>query len=371
MSESSTGTLLTIRPTLPATTATGIFVGVGVVLAVILSVVGVLVAGLTHNGMIGFATAAALWGLAMWSFVQKTKRNMRDAQYEFHRDRLVFRMRDKLETLRYDRIGHVLFKGGQTIILSAGFDGIVPARGMRVDVPREDGESRFREVIDLIRRARPGQLFSYKNGRVEYTQTMTTVPGLQPSRISKMRTVAGHRPAYAEMDVVVDDSAEPAYTVLRPYDMKRKCFHHALAVIRKQPPPQRGPVTDAQVIMGFAGTDVSESCNSDWIHSDIVSGAGVHLGHFRIRRKLISPIDDFELELLGDTLKLRGNLTDSRYEITLNGAPVGRLRTRLWSLHTADDVEFTTPVDIRIALALGLAMNRRMLDDDADRDDDE
>jgi hypothetical protein len=49
-------------------------------------------------------------------------------------------MRDKIEALDYDKIGHVLFKGGQTFLLSRGFDGLTPLDRMRIDLPQEQGD---------------------------------------------------------------------------------------------------------------------------------------------------------------------------------------------------------------------------------------
>ena len=125
---------------------------------------------------------------------------------------------------------------------------------------------------------------------------------------------------------------------------------------------------DGQVLLGFPGTDVSKNLNLEWIHSDIVTGSGVHVGHFRTKRKIISPFDDFELEVLGDTLKLRGDLFDKHYTLTLNDSPVGRMTSRFWSLSKVNEAVFDVALDLKIALCLALAMNQNLLRDDDDDD---
>jgi len=111
---------------------------------------------------------------------------------------------------------------------------------------------------------------------------------------------------------------------------------------------------------------VSKTLSQDWIHSDIVTGSGVCIGHFRIKRKIISPIDDFELRVQNDTLKLRGDLRDRHYTLTLNGSPVGRMTNRFWDLTKVNEAEFSAPVDLKVALCLALAMNNNLSKDDND-----
>lgn len=277
-------------------------------------------------------------------------------------------MRDKIEALDYDKIGHVLFKGGQTFLLSRGFDGLTPLDRMRIDLPQEQGDIKFREIIDIIRDARPQHLFSYEsygNDRVEYSRPVT-LPGIEDCRVSSLKTVVG-RPVYNENEIVVDGADRPGYTVLQPYDPQRRFFHRALVVIRNDGLKRKGPVLDGQVLVGFSGTDVSKTLSQEWRHSDIVTGSGVCIGHFRIKRKIISPIDDFELRVQDDTLKLRGDLRDRHYTLTLNGSPVGRMTNRFWDLTKVNEAEFSTPVDLKLALCLALAMNNNL---SSDADDD-
>ena len=367
MSDSSSSALLTVKPTLPAKTATGIFVVVGFVLLVVAWAVGWILAAATGKAMIGLAGGGALWVLALLGFVNKTRKNMQDARYEFHGNRIVFKMRDKTETMAYGRIGHVLFKGGQTLIFSEGFKGLTPPRRMRVDVPAEPGTPKFHQVIDLIRRGCPQHLFSYENGRVEYSRPLTAIPGVEDRRVSRMRTVAG-RPAYNENHILLDDAEVPEYAVLQPYDKDRSYYHPALALIKNDGKERTGRIEDGKVLLGFPGTDVSKGFDLEWAHADIASGGGVHVGHFKIKRKVVSPIDDFELQILGRTLELRGDLFDRHYELTLDGAPIGHMNSRFWSLETANEVVFSTPVDLSVALGLALAMNRGLIDGPGDEE---
>jgi hypothetical protein len=141
-------------------------------------------------------------------------------------------------------------------------------------------------------------------------------------------------------------------------------------VIHNDGQERTGHIRDGQVLLGLPGTDVAKNLNLKWIHSDIVTGAGVHVGHFRVQRKIISPIDDFELRVLGDTLKLRGDLLDKHYTLTLNDAPIGRMTSRFWSLSKVNEAVLDVPLDLKIALGLALAMNQSLLRDDDDDDDD-
>jgi hypothetical protein len=365
MAEMSSDALFIVRPSLPATTATVVFGVVGVILLVVAGLLGFVVFAGTGSAVVGIAVAGGLWALGMLAFAHKTRQNINDARYEFHHDRVVFHMRDKIEALDYDKIGHVLFKSGQTFLFSRGFDGLTPLGRMRVDVQKEQGTTKFREIVEIIRNAHPEHLFSYEsygNSRVEYSRPVTLLPGIEDRRVSSIKTIVG-RPAYNENEIVIDGADEPAFTVLQPYNPERRYYHRALVLIRNDGQERTGPILDGEALVGFAGTDVSKQLGLEWTHSDIVTGSGVCIGHFRIKNKVISPIDDFELQVLGDTLKLRGDLRDKHYTLTLNDSPVGRMTSRFWNLTKVNEAVFDSALDLKLALCLALAMNNNLCSD--------
>ena len=364
MSGTSSQAILTIKPSLPTGMAGGVYAIVGGALLVGCLFLFFLVTAVTGSTQVSLWICGALWILGMLLFTNKLRNNMRTAHYEFHSDRVVFRMPGKTKSMSYDRIGHVYFHNDQTFIFSEPFDGLQLPRRMRVDVPEEEGARRFREVIDLIRSNCPDHLFSYEHGKIEYSRPLTAIPGIEKRQVSRLRTVVAD--SVYHRDVVLDDDDQPGFTVVRPFNKKRRSPVHGLALICREAGQGPGAPSDGEVLLGLPGTDLSKNLNLEWSHSDINTGSGLLVGHFRIKRTIISPFDDFELQVLDDTLKLKGDLRDKHYELTLNGTPVGRMTSRFWSLSKLNEVEFTRPVDLQLALCLALVMSRGLLKDDDD-----
>ena len=366
MNINRTNARLTIKPIVTIKVLAFSLSLVGVVLLIFAGIICWVAIAVTKSPAIGLIAGLIAWLGGMMFFIIKMIYNLKGARYDFYSDRLVETIEGKSRAFEYKRMGHILYKDGQTFIISMAFTGTRPSPNVRIDVPREKGEHFFREIVSIIKNACPERLFSYeRNGRVEYSVStdIGDVVDIDPGQVQKLETLYT-APTYKEQDVMIDNMSEPAFTVLRPYNKGKGYYFHTLVLINKDPHSKagRGKRSKGEVLLSLKGVDISK-LSLGWNEYEIFNGQAVKIGRFRIKQKIISPVDDFYLEILKEKLHLRGDLIDHKYEISLNGAPVGKMTDPLFSLEKENIIEFDRPINTVIGASLILALNRGLFED--------
>jgi len=261
----------------------------------------------------------------------------------------------KNESVPYSDIGDAhLTGGGKYIVLQRAFKGQFPQPPISFS-PKKEPEIVFDNVVNLIKRARGDSFFTIrKREQVQYHGKFDySLLGTQ--RIDKIEIKAG-KLALKEDYILINAETSPNYAIISPYNRKKHNYYRHKVLVK-------GPVPETERCDGDGLLTIdhylskTEILPVGWEYFEITTKKGAYLGKFQLKKKFISPIDDFKITILNREITLHGDIADYHYKIQIAGREIGRLEIPIVRLKTYATITFTQPVDPVYALPLALAID--------------